>query len=203
MLIKMETLQRIKAGEITHALRSWVLPTVRIGSRLRTAIGFLEIKDVREVLISDLIERDASQAGHASLNDLVNELMKRPDGTIYRILLRFAGPDDRKTLAQDHDLSEQACNLVLMQLRKIDRGVAREGWALKVLELIVEFPRVASTHLAEPIHEEKTAFKTRVRRLKELGLTENLKTGYQLSPRGQKTVKTMRAGQGIRCKDRT
>jgi DNA-binding Lrp family transcriptional regulator len=201
MLIKMETLQRIKAGEITHAFRSWVRPTVKTGSRLRTAIGVIEIEDVREVLMSDLIERDASQAGHASLNELVNELMKRPDGTIYRILLRFAGPDDRKTLAQDHDLSEQACNLVLMQLRKIDRGVAREGWALKVLELIAEFPGVAAKHLAERMLEEKTVFKTRVRRLKELGLTESLKTGYQLSPRGQKTVKTMRVGQGMRCRD--
>jgi hypothetical protein len=39
--------------------------------------------------------------------------------------------------------------------------------------------------LAEAAGQERLAFKTRVRRLKALGLTESLEVGYRLSPRGR------------------
>ncbi len=47
---------------------------------------------------------------------------------------------------------------------------------------------LASSELAElaaSIGRERAAFKTDVRKLKELGLTESLGTGYRLSPRGR------------------
>ena len=38
---------------------------------------------------------------------------------------------------------------------------------------------------------EKMAFKRRIRMLKELGLTESLEVGYQLSPRGRALLARM------------
>ena len=39
--------------------------------------------------------------------------------------------------------------------------------------------------LAEAVGRERLPFKRDVRKLKELGLTESLETGYRLSPRGR------------------
>ena len=72
------------------------------------------------------------------------------------------------------------------------------GWLLEVLrndepELFSRFgqvyvsatyPGVVSTALARHAGAERLPFKTNVRKLKELGLTESLEVGYRVSPRG-------------------
>ncbi|CAN5854161.1 hypothetical protein BH23ACT4_BH23ACT4_13850 [soil metagenome] len=45
-----------------------------------------------------------------------------------------------------------------------------------------------STRLAEEIGEPGLLFKQKVRRLKELGLTESLSIGYRLSSRGSELL---------------
>ena len=42
-----------------------------------------------------------------------------------------------------------------------------------------------STALARHAQQDRPAFKINVRKLKEMGLTESLDTGYRLSPRGE------------------
>lgn len=185
MLIRTKTLERIKAGEITLAFRSWARPTVRTGGQLRTAIGVLDIVEVRTVSPSDLTESDAAQAGYLSLQALLRKLAVQPDRPVYQIALRFAGPDGRQTLAQDDDVSEAECGLILTQLRKIDRRIDQDGWSRSVLGLIADFPGLAAQDLAERMQEEKLAFKSRVRKLKEIGLTEGLKFGYRFRHAGR------------------
>jgi hypothetical protein len=51
--------------------------------------------------------------------------------------------------------------------------------------LIASSPGVRAEDLARSVGREKMPFKLDVRKLKELGLTESLETGYRLSPRGQ------------------
>jgi hypothetical protein len=46
-------------------------------------------------------------------------------------------------------------------------------------------PATLAAVLANSVGSEAQPFKVRVRRLKELGLTESLEIGYRLSPRGQ------------------
>jgi hypothetical protein len=58
-------------------------------------------------------------------------------------------------------------------------------WTRRVLELIGERPGVRAGDLADTIGMERLSFKTDVRKLKALGLTESLEVGYRLSPRGQ------------------
>ena len=52
-------------------------------------------------------------------------------------------------------------------------------------DLIAEYPSVRAADLARRIGRDTLPFKRDVRKLKELGLTESLETGYRLSPRGQ------------------
>ncbi len=52
--------------------------------------------------------------------------------------------------------------------------------------------RTAGPDLAAKVGRETATFKTDVRKLKELGLTESLAIGYRLSPRGEVVVDRLR-----------
>jgi hypothetical protein len=51
---------------------------------------------------------------------------------------------------------------------------------------------VRASILAEGQGMDVLAFKRRVRQLKELGLTESLRPGYRLSPRGEALLRALR-----------
>jgi hypothetical protein len=53
------------------------------------------------------------------------------------------------------------------------------------LRVIAERPGTRAGDLAAGMGRDRPSFKIDVRKLKELGLTESLKIGYQLSPRGR------------------
>ena len=57
-----------------------------------------------------------------------------------------------------------------------------------MLTAIRDHPSVPATELAAGFAREKMPFKLDVRKLKELGLTESLRPGYRLSPRGQSVL---------------
>ena len=54
-----------------------------------------------------------------------------------------------------------------------------------MLRAIDESSGTPAIDLAERFGREKRLFKADVRKLKELGLTESLRPGYRLSPRGR------------------
>ena len=53
-----------------------------------------------------------------------------------------------------------------------------------MLETIAAQPATRAADLAAQFGRETLPFKTDVRKLKNLGLTESLEVGYRLSPRG-------------------
>jgi hypothetical protein len=53
-----------------------------------------------------------------------------------------------------------------------------------VLRAVAENPGVPAADLAANFGRDRDAFKLDVRKLKELGLTESLRPGYRISPRG-------------------
>ncbi|KKX28099.1 hypothetical protein [Rhizobium sp. LC145] len=186
MLIRKPVLEKIVAGEVTLAFRRWKRPTVRSGGRLRTAVGELAIHDVSIVAPESLTADDARAAGHASLDALRKELAG--EGEIYRISLSYAGADGRAALREETEFDEAQLATLHGKLRRIDERLERPGWTRNTLRLIGENPGRRAQELADLLGMEKAAFKTEVRRLKELGLTESLETGYRLSPRGWKVL---------------
>jgi hypothetical protein len=56
---------------------------------------------------------------------------------------------------------------------------------MTTLRLIQRRPAVRAGDLADELGRERLPFKTDVRKLKNLGLTISLGTGYRLSPRGE------------------
>jgi hypothetical protein len=61
-----------------------------------------------------------------------------------------------------------------------------------VLEVVEAHPGVRAARLCRQVGQELPAFKTNVRKLKALGLTVSLETGYRLSPRGAALLRTIR-----------
>jgi hypothetical protein len=61
-----------------------------------------------------------------------------------------------------------------------------------VLTAIAERAGTPAVDLAAAFGRQKMPFKLDVRKLKELGLTESLRPGYRLSPRGESVLGWLR-----------
>ncbi|MCB7135211.1 ASCH domain-containing protein [Cellulosimicrobium marinum] len=187
MLLDARTLRGIQDGTVTLAFRRWTTPRVRVGTRQRTRIGVVEVTSVDRVpvgpdgvpLVSD---DDAHLAGMASPERVLARGAAR-EGDLYRVGLRFAGEDPRVALRADADLDPAAVEAIRVRLGRMDRA-ADAPWTRAYLELVAGNPGVVARELAAGIGMERDPFKVRVRRLKELGLTESLDVGYRISPRG-------------------
>jgi len=184
MMIRPAELIAIKNGEIDLAFRRWDRPRVKVGTRMRTGVGLIEVTSVEPVAVSRLRAEDAHRAGAASLTALKTALSQRPDRTIYRVGLRYAGADPRDALREQVP-SEEEIGEILVALARLDIASSSGPWTRATLEIIDRSPEVRAPDLAVELGRETADFKTDVRKLKEKGLTESLAIGYRLSPRGE------------------
>lgn len=150
---------------------------------MRTPIGLVEITGLTPTVPDAVTEREAHAAGFDDLGSFHGWLDDRP-GDLYRIELRWAGDDPRVALRDDADLDEAQITEIRRRLARMDSR-ADSPWTWQTLRLIAANPGVVSTDLAASMGLERAYFKQRVRRLKEMGLTESLEVGYRLSPRGR------------------
>jgi len=189
VLIKRVHLDGIARGEVTLAFRRWKRPTVRTGGTLNTTIGELAIESVEEVAEKAITNAAARKAGYTTREELRKDLAKGADRSLYRIRLRLAGADPRIALRQAADLSADDVKELKERLARFDSASRRGPWTATVLRLLAQRPATLAATLAESAKMEKAWFKSNVRKLKALGLTESLKVGYRLSPRGKAFLK--------------
>jgi hypothetical protein len=177
-------LAAIRAGEVDVAFRRWERPRVRVGSRMRTAVGLVEVTSVDRVPVRSLTAADARRAGAASVAALRQGLDRlHPERPVYRIGLRYAGADPRHALREAvPDAAE--IDTIVAWLDRLDRASPTGPWTRATLLLIDELPAVRAPDLAQRMGRDTPAFKQNVRKLKERGLTESLDIGYRLSARG-------------------
>jgi hypothetical protein len=184
VLLRRDTLDRILDDEIDLAFRKWRRPTVKAGGTLNTAVGVLAIDAVDIVDELGITLDEARRAGYTSVEALRGELERRTEGSVYRIQLRHIGDDPRIALREDADLDAEQFEMIGARLDRLDKA-RNEPWTRAVLELIRARPATRAPDLAALFGRETKAFKTDVRKLKSLGLTESLLVGYRLSPRGE------------------
>lgn len=171
-------------GSITVTFRTWSKPQAKVGGRYRVAGMLLEATAVSEVRVSVLTDDDALAAGEASLVTLLKRLkLPTADSTVWRVDLRYVGIDDRIEQRIIDELTDDDIAAMRIRLDRLDRGAGKH-WTRATLQLIEKYPGVVSTALARHTGQERPDFKINVRKLKEMGLTESLQVGYQLSPRG-------------------
>ena len=193
MLLRMAVLERIVSGEVSLVFRRWRRPTVRSGGSLRTALGVLRILDVAAVAEADISETDAGRAGFSSRAALLEGLGAR-EGQVYRIAVEYAGADPRVALRQQDDLSDAEIEQVIERLQRLDGRSPAGPWTARVLAVVEDQPGVVSRTLSERLGCDRDWLKPQVRKLKNLGLTVSLATGYQLSPRGRVVLNRLRGG---------
>ena len=182
MLFRPAILRGIADGTITRTYRTWDRPRVRPGGRQRTPVGVLAFDRVTPVAREELTEADAQAAGLSGLEELL-ELNDRRSGTIYRIDLHLVGPDPRVALRESVPDATEMEELTV-RLDRLDRASRHGVWTREVLRAVAENPGVPAADLAANFGRDRDAFKLDVRKLKELGLTESLRPGYRISPRG-------------------
>jgi hypothetical protein len=192
MVFKSRFSHGIVDGSITRTFRRWKRLQVVPGNRYRQPFGEIEVVSAKEVEERSVTEHDAKLTGYGSKEDLLAELAKYSEGTLYRIDFQFAGDDRRIALRQKDDLSEADIDLLLKRLTRLDKASSHGPWTRKALELIDRNPGVVSTVLAAEMGLDRPAFKINIRKLKESGLTESLEVGYRLSPRGKRLLAHLR-----------
>lgn len=193
MLIKNAILDRIKAGEITLIFRRWKKCGVKAGGTQMTQRGVMGIDAVDVVTERKITASDAAAAGFGSKAELLASMPPASDDTdIYRIGVHWVGEDPRKALRADTKLSKTELDEIIAKLKKLDGGSKRGPWTQAYLQMIHDQPNTHAKILADSIGLTIPTFKPWVRKLKALGLTESLRPGYRLSPRGQKVLAYLR-----------
>jgi hypothetical protein len=187
MLLKHDVLSGIENGRIQAVYRRWEQARVKAGSNLRTAIGVVEVLSVEAVDPESLTREDAVEGGFGGVPDLVASAGSRGE-TLYRIRLRHVGPDPRAILRETIP-DEAGLVEIDRRLQRLDSNSKHGSWTRDTLTLIGENPGVRAEDLAAWVGREKMPFKLDVRKLKEMGLTESLITGYRLSPRGEAVLR--------------
>lgn len=184
VLIRPAELEAIRDGAVDLAFRRWDRPRVKVGTRLRTSVGLVEVVSVETVPPSRLRAEDARRAGASSLAALRTALAAKADRPVFRVGLRYAGADPRETLRETLPGPEEIAT-VLAGLDRLDAASTVGPWTRATLRLIDANPEVRAPELAAQVARPTAEFKRDVRKLKERGLTESLAIGYRLSPRGE------------------
>ncbi|MDH5519194.1 MAG: hypothetical protein OEZ14_01550 [Acidimicrobiia bacterium] len=179
----------ISDGCVTVAFRLWKRPSVVVGRPYRTGGGRVEVVAVDIIKDADIVEADVIAAGYQTTADLEEYLDRYEDAgdrELYRIEFRLLDePDPRRLLADDDDLDADQIAEIATRLDRLDRAAGHGPWTRQSLRLIQDHPAVRAPDLAAMVGRETKPFKLDVRKLKNLGLTESLRVGYRLSPRGR------------------
>ena len=187
MMLPMAVLRGVVEGRVDRAFRRWERPRVKVGGRQRTAVGVIGFASVEIVDQAGLTAEDAERAGQPSLARLLAMLERRPDRPVFRIGLELVGPDPRALLRVAIP-SVSDTEEIIRRLERLDRASRHGAWTVPVLLAIRDRPSVPAAELAGSFGRDRLPFKLDVRKLKELGLTESLRPGYRLSPRGEAVV---------------
>jgi len=197
MLLKNKTIEGIQSGKITLIFRRWKKAGVKKGGTQMTQLGVVGIDDVKVVSENEITDRDAKKAGYGSKSELLEQMYDR-DEDIYKIKVHWVGEDPRKALRTNDKLTKKDIDEIIGKLGRLDQNSQRGNWTRLYLQMIHDQPNTHAAILAGQIGLTIPTFKPWVRKLKALGLTESLRPGYRLSPRGQKVLAELRkksAGQ--------
>ena len=171
----------LEDGSVTLAFRRWKQPAARQGGTQRFAGGVLAFEDVCTVPLKSITAEQARKAGFSRREELLAAL--QGEGKVYRVVLRYAGQDHRVELRELAELSSEEVESLRKRLTR---------WqGLPILRAIRDNPGLRAPDLAASFGRETLPFKAQVRRLKELGLTESLRIGYRLSPRGREFLQQL------------
>lgn len=174
----------VARGDVTLAFRRWATSRVSPGGTFLSVAGVIVIDAVERVDPATITTEDAHAAGARHVEDVVAALRGTSRDPVFRITLSYGGPDPRHAMAADTALTADDVAHIAAALDRLDGRAARGPWTRETLRLIEGNPGTRAVDLAASLGVEKDTLKRDIRKLKDLGLTLSLDTGYALSPRG-------------------
>jgi len=190
VLFRSEQQRRVEAGEIGVTYRAWQSPRVRVGERYRVGAGSILVDACEPVAAASISNEDARAAGYVSREALIKAAAyRRPEGlaypeALYRVAFRYDAVPAREG-PDTETLSDEDAAVLTAKLDAMDARSSHGPWTWDTLREIGANPGLVSTFLAENLNRERFEVKADIRKLKALGLTISLLSGYELSPRGQ------------------
>jgi hypothetical protein len=83
----------IMRGEITCTVRIWRGPRVKVGGRYALGPGFVEVKSMRRISLSDITPMLARRSGFAGVVDLLKIAKHGPGEIVYLIEFVYRDPE--------------------------------------------------------------------------------------------------------------
>ena len=84
MLLKLELLDAIKAGQVDLVFRRWSRPSVKAGGTLKTKLGVMSIGAITDMDPADVTEADARRAGFEDVADFRKWLDTMKPGHLFQ-----------------------------------------------------------------------------------------------------------------------
>lgn len=187
MLFRSRFHKGIADGSVTRTVRDWSRPQAKVGGRYTVGGTAIEVTSMRQTSVAELSAEDAERGGFASLEELRTELDRTaraelpPEHIVWVIDFREAGAAEPRPAVA---VTPEAVATARLKLAVMDAR-APAPWTSRFLALIGERPGVVSKVLAGEAGMERLAFKSDVRKLKALGLTNSLEVGYELTALGR------------------
>lgn len=191
MMLTRAVAEGVARGEITLAFRRWATGRVSPGGTFLSVAGVIAVESVERIDPATITAGDARAAGAGGVEDVLAALRGAEGDPVFRIALSYGGPDPRDALAADAALTSDDVARIAGALDRLDAHSARGAWTHETLRLIERSPGTRAVDLAETLGVEKDTLKRDIRKLKALGLTLSLDTGYTLSPRGRAWLRTL------------
>ena len=79
----------IMSGEVTCSVRIWQRPRVKVGGRYSLGPGFVEVKSIRQISLSDVTPGLAQKSGFAGLVDLLKVAKHGKGENVYLVDFRY------------------------------------------------------------------------------------------------------------------
>ena len=177
-------------GSITVTFRLWKRLQAKVGGRYTVGGVVIEVDTIEMMPFHAITKADVRRAGAKDRDALRARAAHagpiEDDTLLYRIEFHVVGA---KLEREDAPVDDEHVGMVIAKLDRMDARAKTGPWTRRVLQLIDERPGTVSTELAEIVGRPRPEFKTDVRKLKALGLTESLEIGYLLTSLGKRVAR--------------
>ena len=179
--------EAVATGQITVTFRLWKRLHAKVGGRYTVGSVVIEVDSIEMIPFHAVTKRDIKLAGMPTKEALRERSAHAgpidDDTLVYRIEFHVVGAKPTEVAAPFDD---EHVALVNTKLDAMDTRSKAGAWTRATLGLIGENEGMVSTELAAQMHRPRMEFKSDVRKLKALGLTESLEVGYRLTPLGRR-----------------